>query len=470
MDMLHQFRRYLTKPHVRPWALLAPILVLLVCLPMLRPLRHPDPRDISNDELARLATVQSLVERRTLAIDTSREFVPSAQTVSRDEKTYSTQPPTLSVLLAGPYWVLYRAGMSFKTNPALVAYLLTLIGATIPVAASAGMIYRMGRLFELSRKKRALLGGIVVFGGGLVSYGTVINPHAPAAALLLGATACIIHVAIARRPTVTSGWLAISGLFAGLAATINPPVAIFTFLLACAIPVMRWHWTMRVGGVLLFALGVAPAVLLHAMLSLPVTGSIVPDQLRPAAPRSIAIIENAVSASSADELDDLSLAQTWWNDLGKSLARVANALLGEHGVFSHFPVVILGAFGIAAVMHRHWPKTTKVLAGGTAVGAVTVLLAASLIWLTGPGKMFGPETFIVFLPLLLFWTGAWMRRPHRTIKWTMAGVLLAFSATVSILGATNPMPREGYTRYTAGVALNNLIHPQPNSPSALAGR
>ena len=31
MDVLHSFRRYLTKPHVRPWALSSPILVLLVC-------------------------------------------------------------------------------------------------------------------------------------------------------------------------------------------------------------------------------------------------------------------------------------------------------------------------------------------------------------------------------------------------------------------------------------------------------
>src|SRR5437870_376432 len=227
MDVLHSFRRYLTKPHVRPWALSAPILVLLVCLPLLRPLRHPDPRDISDDELARLATVQSLVEKRTLAIDSAHEFVPQHDTIRHAGHVFSAQPPTLSVLLAGPYWVMRRSGLTFQSNPSLVAYLLTLLGATIPVAAAAGLIYRMGRLFELPRQRRALLAAVVVFGGGLVSYGTVLNAHAPAAALLLGSTACIIHVAIARRPGATSGWLAIAGMCATFAAVIDPPAVIF---------------------------------------------------------------------------------------------------------------------------------------------------------------------------------------------------------------------------------------------------
>src|ERR671917_487186 len=54
---------------VRPWALLGPVVVLIIALPLLRPLRHPDPRAISDDETARLATVQAVVDHGTLAID-----------------------------------------------------------------------------------------------------------------------------------------------------------------------------------------------------------------------------------------------------------------------------------------------------------------------------------------------------------------------------------------------------------------
>ena len=27
---------------------------------------------------------------------------------------------------------------------------------------------------------------------------------------------------------------------------------------------------------------------------------------------------------------------------------------------------------------------------------------------TGPGTMFGPQAFVLFLPLMLFWSGAWL--------------------------------------------------------------
>ena len=57
------------RQHVRPWALASPILVLLLALPMLRPLRSP--AAVSSNELSRLATVQSIVEQHTLAINDS---------------------------------------------------------------------------------------------------------------------------------------------------------------------------------------------------------------------------------------------------------------------------------------------------------------------------------------------------------------------------------------------------------------
>src|SRR4051812_18771644 len=105
METLNRFRAYLMKPHVRPWALSAPILVLIICLPMLRPLRHPDPREISDGETARLATIQSLVEHRSLAINDST-FVPNTSTIKHGTKLFSAQPPVMAVLLAGPYWAM----------------------------------------------------------------------------------------------------------------------------------------------------------------------------------------------------------------------------------------------------------------------------------------------------------------------------------------------------------------------------
>jgi hypothetical protein len=134
-------------------------------------------------------------------------------------------------------------------------------------------------------------------------------------------------------------------------------------------------------------------------------------------------------------------------------------------------VVILGGVGVAAVMHRHWPGTTKALATATVAGGIAIIIVTCSVLLGGAGTMFGPQAFIVFLPLLLFWAGAWMRREHRPFKWVLAGMLLSFSAAVTIIGATDPCPPGGYDRYTAAQAIANLMHPPvaPAAPAVLAG-
>src|SRR5688500_18369225 len=115
---------------VRPWALLGPIVVLIIALPLLRPLRHPDPRAISDEELARFATVQALVEHNALAIDAT-EFASTRLKVRRGGLFYSDQPPVMSALLAPSYWVMRHAGIDFAKRPDLAMYLLTMIGVTI---------------------------------------------------------------------------------------------------------------------------------------------------------------------------------------------------------------------------------------------------------------------------------------------------------------------------------------------------
>src|SRR5947207_12375866 len=122
-------RRWQSKALVRRWALAGPVVLLVICLPLLRPLRHP--AQVGDDERARLATIRAIVERHTLAIAPAEDLVPASHTITANHKSYSDQPPLFSVILAGPYWVMRRCGTSFRDNPALVAYLITLIGVTL---------------------------------------------------------------------------------------------------------------------------------------------------------------------------------------------------------------------------------------------------------------------------------------------------------------------------------------------------
>ncbi len=482
------FRGRSGRPYVRPWALATPIAVLLVCLPLLRPLRHPG--QLSTDEELRLATISSLVEHSggnidaslpaRLALDTTR-FPIHSHTIRTNDLVYSDQPPMLAFLLAGPYWVMHYWGYGIRTAPladysVLVPYLLTLLGVTLPAAAVGGLIYRMGRIFELPRPWRAALAATVVFGSGLISYAVVLNAHVPAAALVLAAAGCLIHLAASKQPSRGGGWLALAGFCAALATTIDLSAVIFLVLLAIVIATMRLSVGLRFGGLILYALGALPPILLHAALVVPVTGNLLPGSLHPElalhrSARSVDLPEipadestsaQVPTASDVSDVEDTSGSSGFWGSLWHGVGQIAWSLLGEHGVLVHFPIVILGFVGMLAVMHRHWPTTTKVLAADSALAAVLALGAFALLHSGAESAAeagFANRWLIVFLPILLFWGGAWLRRPHHPGVWSAAGILLFFSVVASLIGATDPMPRGGYMRYTIIGAVHNLMHP-----------
>jgi hypothetical protein len=475
------FRRMGSRQVVRPWALAAPVAMLVIALPLLRPLRAP--LDASENELSRLATIEALVERDGLAINDTRSFADLRQVQARREqaegrqtiwspgdavrgaiivgsKYYSDKPPVMAYLLSWPYALMHRFGWDFQHNPSQVVYILTMLGVTLPAAGAAGLIYRMGRMFELRRPYRTGLALAVALGSGLLSYSTVLNPHAPAAALVLCACACLIHVTNARHPAKTGAWLMVCGLCASFAAVIDLSAAPFLALLIPVILAFRWNWWLRLAGVVLYAIGAAPALLMYASLTLPVTGDLRPGFLHP----ELAGVVRSSTSTQSDEVDDAIAPAPWKVALFRGLDRTMGALVGSRGVLSHFPVIIVGVLGLSLVLRRHWPASTKVMAAATLAGAVGIMAGYIVLRVDWTQAMFGPRWFIVFLPLVLFWAGAWLRKRHHVVTWSVAGILLVFSVTVSVIGAAAPFVRAEPGQYTVVAALHKLANPTPIEP------
>ncbi|MBC8105561.1 MAG: hypothetical protein H7Z14_03135 [Anaerolineae bacterium] len=471
MSSLREYLRdYFSRPFVRPWALSAPIIVLLICLPMLRPLRHPT--DLSDDESLRLATIHALVERGTLAIDPTLPVAATEnQVIVVDGKIYADQTPMMALLLSGPAWVMTRLGWPLHENASLVAFVMTLLGATLPVALAAGLFYRMGRLFELPRTWRAGLAAAIVFGSGLITYAVVLNPHAPAAVLVLCAAACLIHVSLSKLPKRGVGWILLAGICAALAATIDPPAGIIAILFFIAIATLRMPIGYRVLGMLLFIVGLAGPIAVHVAYSQPIYGAfggeIIPGWRHADATLATHSSLAQMPILGEPDADDIIGRPSRWIAIGGYAQWLFEALAGQHGIFSHFPVLLIGILGIAAVMHRHWPMFVKALAAASAIGAVAIISLYAAVRSDWREAMFATRWFILFLPLLMFWSGAWLRRSHSRSSWALAGTLLAFSIFVAIIGMTEPYPPAGYDRYTARQAMERLW----NGPDhdALAG-
>lgn len=458
-------------PYIRPWGLSGPILVLIVCLPLLRPLRYrvdtSDPKavrlDISDNERARLATVQAIVEGRTLALDQSSLYRTSQAPGEGIEERrarlpYSSQPPVLAALLAGPYWVLQRVGLGFDEDFAIVAYVLTLLGSTLPVALAAGLVYRLGRLFELPRPWRATLAVAAVFGSGLLSYATVLNSHAPAAMLVLGSFGSLIHATTARVRGHAYAWLALAGFCAALAAVIDLGAIMFLLLLGAVILAIAWPVGSRLMGLGWYALGSLPPIVLHIALTLPVTGDLCPGLLHTQLSQSDTPAAKALS--TLDEDDDEEEAPSL---AGVALGHVTDGLLGSHGLLTHFPVLLIGLAGIGIVLRRHWPMPTKGLALVSLGAGMLIVLAYAVSGPDWQQPMFAVRWFVVFLPLLMFWAGAWLRRPHRPAAWSAAAALLAFSILTTLIGATAPFTQARPGEYTAYAAARQLVKGTPAS-------
>jgi hypothetical protein len=393
----------------------------------------------------------------------------------------------LAFLLSGPALLLTWMGYRLQENSVLVPYLLTLLGVTLPVAGAAGLVYRMGRIFELRRQWRTALAAAVVFGTGLISYAVVLNAHVPAAVLVLAAAGCLVHIIGSETPSRGGAWLVLAGFCAALAATIDLSASIFLILFMAVIPAIRLPNALRVGGIILFLFGATPPILLHASLTVPLTGNFLPGEMHPelqlgAIHRRMLIDDPAVDASPddadgyhaadlADDPDANPPPPTLWQKFTRNITSFTWTLIGEHGLLVHFPVVILGIAGMFAVMHRHWPLTTKILAADSAIAAIIGIIVFSASRYGPATAAFGNRWLIVFLPILFFWAGAWLRRPHTAPAWTVAGILLAFSILVSLIGATDPMPAGGYSKYTAMSALRDLVNsPPPIVHTALADR
>jgi hypothetical protein len=441
-------------PMVRPWGLAAPILVLVVCLPLLRPLRHPE--EVSENESSRLATIRAIVEKRTLAVDGVQSDPTNKLQLTTGprggERHYSQQPPVMAALLAGPYWLMYKLGLTFDSNAALATYLLTLIGVTLPVAGAAGMVYRMGRLFELKRPWRMILAIAAVFASGLVSYATVLNSHAPAAFLVLASCGCFFHAGLTRQVVRSYAWLGLAGLCAAFAATIDMAAVVYLVLLIGIILAMRWPVTSRLSGLIWYIGGAVGPILLHAWLTLPITGDIRPGFLHP----ELDVSERR-AAVEADDGDEMTYTET-------VALHLADGLLGPHGLLSHFPILLIGVGGMGAVLHRHWPLPTKMLAMVSLAAAIIIVIAYVTMGANWNQPMFSVRWFIVFMPLVIYWSGAWLRKSHSAIMWVAAALLLAFSILTTLLGATAPFTVTKSGEYTAYVAARQLWRPASASP------
>lgn len=247
---------------------------------------------------SRLAAVESLVARGTLAIDDSIYVKPpelqeqsrtpyppgnpANDTGTRDRLLigghfYSDKPAVISALMAGAYRALMWAGAPPPSeNPGVFAFSMTLLTSGLAYAVAAGCLWAIGRRVGLAPQLRLLWLGAFLFGTLALAYTRYVNNHA----MHLGVVAAVC--ALLARTAATGGVSAATALGLGTLAGIgfNLDFGSGPLLVATLGLYLIWR-ERRLTPVLAYTLGALPWVVAGAWLNYAVGGVLKPMNMVP---------------------------------------------------------------------------------------------------------------------------------------------------------------------------------------------
>jgi hypothetical protein len=383
---------------------------------------------LAGNEASRLATVDSLVEDHSFAIDSS--VFRTVDMVRIGEHDYSDKPPLLSLYLALIYSPL-RAflGMSFR-NPSssgTAIRLLTILGIVPFASGLAVLVCRRLRILGFGIWTGGVLALLSIASTWLFTYGTTVSNHVPAAFLFTSVYLVMSAAALTMKRCIAGGVLAgvllnievVSGLVAGIAV--------------CGCLVL---FTRRLAWIIGFAIPVVLFAGIYAGLNVLSHGSVLPGYL---VPYGYERVGGFHQQSPAALTPPTNLAAYAWN-----------VLLGNRGVFSYMPALL---FCLWPVFEAIWRgkrtrydivrRTHGIPEGALAIGFVLLLFAVYGL-MTGDygGWAYGFRYFVPALPLLFVYACVAMRQMVNRAGTRLAAApciaLLAVGVATSAVGAWNP--------------------------------
>ena len=430
---------------------------------------------------SRLATVESLVDRHTFAIDDSifvnvpsdcQPYEPgdaANQTGTLDRlfiggRFYSDKSPVPAILMAFIYKTAQViAGLSAHGSPKWFCWLMTVVTSGLAYVLAVRGMHRVGSAILLPRQ--ANLAWVISFAIGTIAlaYSRTVNNHI----MLLGIVALLL--AEMAQPNVTTIRLFVIGTLAGLGYTIDLGVGPVLFLGALLWLMVRAHSANRseepipvscsglnpipprpiagnIGGLrrwmkfaVVFALGAVPWLALHHTLNYAIAGTIGPANANPEYliwPGSPFTAANMTGHWQHQSLRDF-------------LVYSLELLFGQKGIVCHNQTLILALIAIPFLLLKRMREKPEILCAlfwslGTFAAYAAASnnysgLCVSIRWfvpLLAPGFFLlalflreRPAAVLDFLILSVFaviwslvaWSGGPWRKPPLIWLWIILG-------------------------------------------------
>lgn len=336
-------------------------------------LRLDNPALSANDR-SRWNNVRALVEYGTYEIDaiiTDEQQYKMWNTIDmvkhhgRDGKPhlYSSKPPLMATIIAGPYWVLYHGfGLSMRDQPHAVIRILLALFNVIPLAIYlwllAGIVERYGRT-DYARLLVMIAAG---FGTFLTTFAVTLNNHLHGAIFV----AATLYVALPIWYDGERRWryFVMAGFCAAMAAANELPALAFCAAMGVA---LLWKAPARA------LLGFLPAALVVAAAwagtNFAAHGTIRPAyDVRDFTPGPDGKVKDWTNGNwyNYDYYVGKVKKQSYWSRDPESLARrsvidrgepsrpryMFHCLVGHHGIFSLTPLWLLSVAGTLMMFRR----------------------------------------------------------------------------------------------------------------------
>ncbi|HEV3345352.1 MAG TPA: hypothetical protein VG125_33550 [Pirellulales bacterium] len=352
---------------------------------------------LSSNDRSRWATVRSLVELGTYQIDeiVSQPNWDTIDMVKHDDEgrpapvpedghLYSSKPPLLATLLAGPYWLIHRlTGATLADHPYAIGRTLLVLFNVLPMIAYFGVMARMAERLGATDWGRLFVMTCAAFGTFLSTFAVAINNHltaAVSAAVALDAALRIWYDGERR-----ARWFFVAGLFAAFtAANELPALAFFAAVLVGLLYKAPW--------------GTLKAFLPGALIVVSAaegTNYLAHHSFKPA-------YDHRTQGDNWYEFQFVrngKVRDSYWS---KSASRspvdqgepdpatyVLHALVGHHGIFSLTPVWIFSFWGMAVLCLRRSPDRRAL---GLLIASVSLACVAFYLRMPQQDRNYGGMT------------------------------------------------------------------------------
>lgn len=328
---------------------------------------------LSANDRSRWLTIRSLAERGTFAIEdlAAEPGWDTIDAVVHPDKTgtlhlYSSKPPLLSLLLAGPYWLIVQAtGWTLGDHPFLLGRFMLVLYGLIPlgiiILASCSCIELTG----VTDRGKIWSAATIAFGTLLTTFAVALTNHSFAAACAAVSLYCVLVVT--KKEGRSWVLFAIAGLTAGLAAAFDLPALTWTMAVIGILALFNWRQT---------ALATLPAVIV--VLIAAVGSNILahnsawpPYAFRTAPTSSQRLSKSTETQAPVNQwnpenwydyrfkMPNGRVIESYWRspngiDCGEaSITRYAfHSIIGHHGIFSLTPIWILVLPGLFFMLRR----------------------------------------------------------------------------------------------------------------------